>query len=94
MKQFFLIAMMVTMTTVAFGQKKDSTSKLQAASVKPIMGTPQQRFVIIGIAGDFDILKKAVNQPGALTRDEIMGLNQWIANKMAIPADSTQKKKN
>jgi hypothetical protein len=91
MKQFFLIAMMVIMTMIAFGQKKDSTGKKQEPSSK--IQTPPQQFFIIGTKEEFGLLYKVIADPDNVTKNQTKEMLQWILNKAAIP-DSTQKKKN
>jgi hypothetical protein len=91
MKQLIICIAAVALTATAFGQKKDTaavSSKQQAASVKP----KDQRFFIVGSKEEFDLLYKVIADPDNVTPNEAKGMLQWIRNKAAIPADSTQKK--
>lgn len=51
------------------------------------------RYFLIGELPAWQLLFKAVTEPGKVTRDEIAGLSEWINRIQQLPTDTIQKPK-
>lgn len=59
---------------------------------KPTQKTDSTLFYLVGKLADWQLLYKAVTEPGKITRDEIVELIIWINRLQPIPTDTTKKK--
>jgi hypothetical protein len=84
MKQLFLIAAIIFSSVVNGQTSKDTTNK----KIKVPVDTA---YILSGKVPDFQLLYRAINTPGSVTRDEINILVQWLQQIQMIEVPKKPK---